>query len=168
MQLLCYMVLAAPTNKSLRFGWALRSVSQDLRQLMRKIDVFFYGLFMEEALLRARGIPSPNLRVASVSGFQLRIGNRATMLPAPDERVFGVVASLSHAELEKLYTEPSVKAYQPEAVLAYLLNGESLAVLCFNLVELPTADEHNPEYAAELRALAIQLQLPPDYVSSIQ
>jgi hypothetical protein len=90
------------------------------------------------------------------------------MVPAPDERVFGVVASLSHAELEKLYTEPSVKAYQPEAVLAYLLNGESLAVLCFNLVELPTADEHNPEYAAELRALAIQLQLPPDYVSSIQ
>ena len=135
---------------------------------MRKIDVFFYGLFMDEALLRARGITSPNLRVASVPGFQLRIGNRATLVPAPEERVFGVVASLSHSELEQLYSGPSVQAYKPEAVLAYLLNGESLAVLCFNLVELPTADEHNPEYAAKLRALATQLQFPLDYVSSIQ
>jgi hypothetical protein len=135
---------------------------------MSKIDVFFYGLFMDEALLQAKGIPSPNLRIASVSGFQLRIGNRATLVPALEERVFGLVASLSHRELEQLYSEPSVQVYKPEAVLATLLNGESLAVLCFNLVELPTADEHNPEYAAKLRALAKQLKFPPDYVSSIQ
>jgi len=134
---------------------------------VRKIDVFFYGLFMDEALLQAKGIPSPNLRVAFVSGFQLRIGNRAMLVPALKERVFGVVASLSHSELEQLYSEPSVQAYKPEAVLAHLLNGESLTVLCFNLVELPAADEHNPEYAAKLRALATQLQFPPDYVSSI-
>ena len=135
---------------------------------MRKIDVFFYGLFMDEAFLWAKGITSPNLRVASVAGFQLRIGNRATLVLAPGERVFGVVASLSHSELEQLYSEPSVQAYKPEAVLAYLLNGESLAVLCFNLVELTTTDEHNPEYAAKLRALATRLQFPLDYVSSIQ
>jgi len=135
---------------------------------VRKINVFFYGLFMDEALLRAKGILSPNLRVASVPGFQLRIGNRATLVPVPEERVFGVVASLSHSELEQLYSEPSVQAYKPEAILAYLLNGESLAVLCFNLLELPTDDEHNPEYAAKLRALATQLQFPLDYVSSIQ
>jgi len=135
---------------------------------VRKIDVFFYGLFMDEALLRARGITSPNLRVASVLGFQLRISNRATLVPAPEEHVFGVVASLSHNELEQLYAEPSVQAYKPEAVLAHLPNGKSLAVLCFNLAELPTADEHNPEYAAKLRALATQLQFPLDYVSSIQ
>ena len=135
---------------------------------MRKIDVFFYGLFMDEAFLRAKGITSPNLRVASVPGFQLRIGKRATLVPVPEERVFGIVASLSHSELEQLYSEPSVQAYKPEAVLAYLLNGESLAVLCFNLVELPAADERNPEYVAKLRALATQLQFPLDYVSSIQ
>jgi len=135
---------------------------------MRKIDVFFYGLFMDEALLRAKGITSPNLRVAFVPGFQLRIGNRATLVSIPAKRVFGVVASLSHSELEHLYSEPSVQAYKPEAVLAHLLNGEILPVLCFNLVESPSADEHNSEYAARLRALASQLQFPIDYVSSIQ
>jgi hypothetical protein len=135
---------------------------------MRRIDVFFYGLFMDEELLRAKGIASPNRRVAFVPGFQLRIGQRATLVPLPSQRVFGVVASMSHRELERLYAEPSVQAYKPEAVLAHLLNGEILAVLCFNLVESPSADEHNPEYAAKLCALAAQLQFPVDYVSSIQ
>lgn len=135
---------------------------------MRKIDVFFYGLFMDEALLRAKGINSPNLRVAFVSGFQLRIGNRSTLVPVPEERVFGVVASLFHTELERLYSEHSVQAYKPEAVLAHLLNGEVLSVPCFNLVESPAADEHNPEYATKLRALAKRLQFPFDYVSSIR
>ena len=135
---------------------------------MRKIDVFFYGLFMDEALLQTKGITSPNLRVASVPGFRLRIGNRATLVLAPEERVFGVVASLSHSELEQLYSEPGVQAYKPEAVLAHLLNGEILAVLCFNLVESPSADAHSPEYAGKLRALAAKLQFPLDYVSSIQ
>lgn len=135
---------------------------------MRKINVFFYGLFMDEALLQAKGILSPDLRVASVPGFQIRIGKRATLVPVPEARVFGVVASLSHSELERLYSEPGVQAYKPEAVLARLLDGESLPALCYNLVEPPTAGEHNPEYAARLRALAAQLQFPSDYVSSIQ
>ena len=134
---------------------------------MRKIDVFFYGLFMDKALLRAKGITSPNLRVAFVPGFQLRIGKRATLVPFVSGRVFGVVASLLHNELDQLYAEASVQAYKPEAVLAHLLDGAVLAVLCFNLVELPTADEPNPEYATKLRALAAQLQFPPDYVASI-
>jgi hypothetical protein len=135
---------------------------------VRKIDVFFYGLFMDQALLQAKGITSPNLRVAFVPGFQLRIGKRATLVSSPAERVFGVIASLSHNELEQLYSEPSVQAYKPEAVLAHLLGGEILAALCFNLVDSPSADEHNPEYARKLRALAAQLQLPIEYVSSIQ
>ena len=135
---------------------------------MRKIDVFFYGLFMDEALLQAKGINSPNLRVAFVPGFQLRIGKRAALVPIPAQRVFGVIASLSHTQLERLYAETSVRDYKPEAVLAHLLAGEILAALCFNLVETPSADDHNPEYAAKLRALAAKLQFPLDYASSIQ
>ena len=122
---------------------------------------------MDETLLQGKGITLPNLRVASVPGFQLRIGTRATLVPAPSDRVFGLVASLTHDELERLYSEPGVQAYRPEAVLAHLLGGEILAVLCFNLVESPSADEHNPEYATKLRALAAKLQFPLDYVTSI-
>ena len=135
---------------------------------MRKINVFFYGLFMDEALLQSKGITLPQLRIASVPGFQLRIGNRATLVPAPSSRVFGVIASVSHGELERLYSEPSVQAYRPEAVLVYLANGETSAALCFNLVEPPSSDERNPEYSTKLRSLAECLNFPPDYVASIQ
>ena len=134
---------------------------------MRRIDVFFYGLFMDEELLRAKGVLVMDIRSASVPGFQLRIGNRATLVPAQSGRVFGRIASLSHAELDKLYSEPNLQAYRPEAILAQLANGETLAALCFNLVEPLSLDERNPEYVSTLRALAERLDFPADYVSSI-
>lgn len=135
---------------------------------MRKIDVFFYGLFMDEDLLRSKGVSPANLRSASVSAFQLRIGDRATLVPSPAGRVYGLIASLSHAELERLYSEPSVSAYRPEAVLAELPNGEVVAALCFNLPEPPSAGERNVDYASKLRSLAERLDFPADYVASIQ
>lgn len=135
---------------------------------MRKIDVFFYGLFMDKDLLQSKGVTPANLRLASVSGFHLRIGKRATLVPAQSSRVFGLIASLSHIELEQLYSEPSVRAYRPEAVLASLSNGEVLAALCFNLPEPPSADERNTDYASKLRSLAERLNFPAEYVESIQ
>jgi Gamma-glutamyl cyclotransferase, AIG2-like len=135
---------------------------------MRTIDVFFYGLFIDEDLLRAKGVRVTAMRPASVQGFELRIGNRATLVLKKSSRVFGMVASLTHAELERLYSESSVQAYRPEALLTQLANGETIAALCFNLVEPPAPDERNPEYAAKLRALAERLKFPRDYVASIQ
>lgn len=135
---------------------------------MRTIDVFFYGLFMGENLLRGKGVTPTRFRPASLTGFELRIGNRVTLIPAPSSCVFGIVASLSHAELARLYSAPSVQAYRPEAVLAQLRDGDAIPALCLNLIEPSAADERNPEYAAKLRALAERLKFPPDYVASIQ
>lgn len=135
---------------------------------MRKIDVFFYGLFMDEDLLRSKGVMPTNLRSASLKGYQLRIGDRATLLPAQSAHVLGLVASLSHAELERLYSEPSVQAYKPEAVLVHLSDGKDIPALCFNLPEPPSTDERNTEYASKLRALARRLNFPEEYVASIE
>lgn len=134
---------------------------------MRRINIFFYGLFMDEDLLRTKGVMATDIRPASVPGFQLRIGNRATLIPAQSGRVFGLIASLSHTELDRLYSDPGLQAYRPEAVLAHLANGETLATLCFNLVEPPSPHERNPDYASRLRALAERLSFPADYVASI-
>ena len=123
---------------------------------------------MDEDLLRSKGITPVNLRPASVSGFQLRIGNRATLVPSTASRVFGLIVSLSHAELERLYSEESVRAYRPEAILAQLSDGEVVAALSFNLPEPPSADEYNAEYASRLRSLAERLNFPADYIESIQ
>ncbi len=134
----------------------------------RRIDVFFYGLFMDEALLRNKGLNPMDCRVASVENFCLLIGARATLWPCADETAHGVVFSLTHGEVDALYSEASVSAYRPEAIAARLAGGEIIPALCFNLPEPPPCEERDPKYASRLRELAGRIGLPPSYVSSIR
>jgi hypothetical protein len=134
----------------------------------RTIDVFFYGLFMDAELLRANGLHPVNGRQARVSGMALRIGRRATLVPDPGRSVHGFLFGLSHQEVERLYAEPSVSAYRPEAVIARLADGSCLPALCFNLPPSNVTDEANPEYAEKLRTVAYRLGLPADYVAGIR
>ena len=134
----------------------------------RRIDVFFYGLFMDADLLRKKGVNPGNIRRASVPGFALRIGQRATLLRNPNGLAHGILMELTHAEMDQLYSDPSVRAYRPEAVLCELKDGSRISGLCFNLLEPPRPEEANREYAAKLRELAGRLGLPSDYVDSIQ
>jgi len=79
-----------------------------------------------------------------------------------------MLMQLTHAEIEQLYSEPSVQAYRPEAVLAQLRDGSFLPALCFNLVDPPAPEEKNPEYAAKLKQLAIRLRLPSGYIEGMR
>jgi hypothetical protein len=133
----------------------------------RRIAVFFYGLFMDEALLREKGINPANRRVARVENFALVIGERATLVPHPGQTAHGVLFSLTHAEVDALYAEASVSVYRPEAVAAQLPDGSIVPALCFNLPVAPAPDERNPQYASKLRELAGRIGLPPGYVASI-
>jgi hypothetical protein len=133
-----------------------------------RIDAFFYGLFMDTDLLRAKGVHPVNIRAACVPGLELRIGQRATLLRIPEASAYGLVMELTHVELEQLYSEASVRAYRPEAVLAELTDGSRIPALCFNLVVPLGPEEGNSEYAAKLRNLARHLGLPAGYVESIQ
>jgi hypothetical protein len=83
-------------------------------------------------------------------------------------RVHGVVMSLTLSELERLYSDPSLQAYQPQAVLAELASGGTIAALCYNLAKPPAASERNPEYAAKLRTLAERVGLPAAYVATLK
>lgn len=123
---------------------------------------------MDESLLRSKGVKHPNLCPATLVGYKLRIGNRATLVAAQGGLVYGLVASLSHDELEGLYSEPGVRTYKPEAVLVQLSDGDAYPALCFNLPEPPSEDERNAEYASKLRDLAERLNFPEEYVQSIQ
>lgn len=133
----------------------------------RRIEVFFYGLFMDDALLREKGVTPRDGRIASVQDFSLVIGARATLVPRSNCTVHGVVYRLTHAEIDALYSDASVNVYRPEAVLAHVADGTIVPALCFNLPSPPSVDERNADYAARLRTLAERIGLPPEYVSSI-
>jgi hypothetical protein len=133
----------------------------------RRADVFFYGLFMDADLLRSQGVLPEGGELASVPGFALHIGQRATLVPRVGARVHGLVFSLTLSELKRLYADPSVRAYVPQAVLAELAGGGVIAALSYNLPQPPAATERNPEYLAQLRALGQRVGLPAEYLSSL-
>ena len=133
----------------------------------RRIPVFFYGLFMDAEALRAKGINPMNARRASVPGFSLRIGQRATLVPDNSGRVHRVMMDLTHAEIDRLYADTSVSMDRPEAVSVELNTQERVAALCFNLTAPPLPEESNASYAEKLRDLARRLALPADYIERI-
>jgi hypothetical protein len=133
----------------------------------RRIEVFFYGLFMDADILHSKGANPVNIRPASVPGFGLRIGQRASLVPAPTGRAYGVLMQLTHDEIDQLYADPSVRAYRPEAVLAELDDRSRVPALCFILPVAPSPAESNPDYAAKLRDLGRRLGLPSAYVDAI-
>jgi hypothetical protein len=133
----------------------------------RRVDVFFYGLFMDETILRAQGLEPQGAEQASVEGFALQIGQRATLVPSAGSSVHGMVFSLTLSELSRLYSEPSVQAYRPLAVLARLPDGQSVPALCYSLPN-PSPSEGNLEYAAKLRAVAEKVRLPREYIESLR
>ena len=128
----------------------------------RRIEVFFYGLFMDEALLREKGIRPENARTAFVENFALVIGERATLWPGAGRTTHGMLFSLTHAEVDALYSQASVSMYRPEAVLAHLPDGSTVPALCFNLPTPPRPEERNPQYAAKLKDLARRIGLPEE------
>jgi hypothetical protein len=134
----------------------------------RRVDVFFYGLFMDQQALREKGFDPTDIRQARVERMTLRLGARATLVRDPTGCVHGMLMALPHAELDRLYAEPSVASYRPDPVLATLADGTSLPALCFNLPVPPHPDEANPEYAAKLKAVAQRLGLPNVYIESIR
>ena len=89
-----------------------------------------------------------------VDRVALRLGKRATLVPHPEGRVYGVLMTLMHSEIDRLYSKASVAAYRPEPVLAQLEDGTAEVALCFNLATAPDGATTNPEYAAALQSVA--------------
>jgi hypothetical protein len=133
---------------------------------MRQVTIFFYGLFMSEDVLRQQGLSATHPRMAELPGFDIGIGRRASLYPKADASVWGVAYDLPPDEIARLYGEPSVRDYRPEAVLARTRSDEPFAALCYNLNPMPQ-DPPNPAYIADLLALAKQLKLPESYVARL-
>ena len=124
------------------------------------VDVFFYGLFMDPALLRDKGLhPTPG-RKAVAPGQRLIIGRRAALVPEFGPRAFGVVYGLSSAELEVLYSGPGLERYRPRPLVVMYENGTSATVVTYTLESPAEAGEIDATYAANLHELIGRLGFP--------
>jgi hypothetical protein len=133
----------------------------------RTVDVFFYGLFMAMGLLQQRGLYPSHPQVASLDGYAIIIGDRATLIPRAEARVYGIVTGLTFADIDTLYAEPSVREYRPEAVLVTREDGRQVPALCYTLPSVADAPR-NTTYAVQLLALAKTLAFPEVYLDTLQ
>ena len=132
-----------------------------------RVNVFFYGLFMDVTLLHSKGVIPKDTMLVELQGYSLKIGNRATLIPDANKTVYGFLMSLTHDEIDILYSDNLLKAYRYEPIIVHTKDGRTLPALCFNLVEPPRHHERNEEYARKLKLVAIQYGLPEEYVNSI-
>ena len=129
--------------------------------------VFFYGLFMDESLLATKGIRPSEVKVGFVDGYELRIGERATLLHRPDGRAYGVTMDITPSEAAELYAEESVADYSPEPVIVELRDGTRVEASCYNLPGDKVTGA-NKEYAESLLDLATRLGFPDSYLDHLR
>lgn len=131
------------------------------------IDVFFYGLYMDEQVLRSQRVEPRQPRVAFIDGYRLRIGRRATLALSPGARVWGMVYALTEAEVEALYAGPGLEDYRPEQVVATFDDGNVATATTFTLAHSPAPEERNFDYEAKLNAVLARLGFPPHQEASV-
>jgi len=133
----------------------------------RRIYAFFYGLFMDADVLRNNGIEIVEARRAYADDYALLIGNRATLVAKKGARSYGMVMSVTHADISKLYSGTGLEIYRPEAMLVNLIGDKALPAICYNLLTPPLPNESNPEYAKKLQVALTKLDFPKNYIVSI-
>jgi hypothetical protein len=131
------------------------------------VAVFFYGLFMDESLLASKGIVASGATAGYVDGYRLRIGRRATLVPEPGTRTYGVLMTIGCDQVRNLYSDESVADYVPESVSVTLASGAAKPAICYNLPP-GKLDGANPAYADSLLRLATQLGFPKEYMDHIR
>ncbi|MEJ8569384.1 gamma-glutamylcyclotransferase family protein [Elongatibacter sediminis] len=132
-----------------------------------KTSVFFYGLFMDEAVLASRGIRPSSAVVGYLENYGLRIGERATLVPDEGNRAYGVLMQVPADDLADLYSQDSVADYAPESIFVTLPDGRREPAVCYNLPASRLTGT-NARYATDLMVLANRLGLPESYLRQIE
>jgi hypothetical protein len=100
-----------------------------------KIWVFFYGSYINLNVLKEVDLVPEHHEVARLAGFDIRIAPRANLIRSEEHTVYGIIATATHKELERLYSEHSQgklgETYWPEAVLVQTLDGKLKPVMTY-------------------------------------
>jgi hypothetical protein len=108
--------------------------------------------------------------VARLGGFDILIRPRANLLRSPEHCVYGILATASHAELDRLYAHAKGilgETYLPEAVLAETMEGTWRPALCY----LASAMEPRPaanDYIDRIAGPAGDYGFPEWYVRRLE
>ncbi|RXJ98937.1 gamma-glutamylcyclotransferase [Arcobacter sp. CECT 8989] len=122
--------------------------------------VFFYGLYMDEEILKSKGVEPREKILACAKGYKLRVGKMATLLRDENSNAYGIVYSLTYEEIDKLYKDSGLTNYVAEAVMVKTEDKEQVATLCCILLNPPAENESNYTYFESLVKCMDKYNLP--------
>ena len=109
-------------------------MSQPDDALDPRVSTFFYGSYINPAVLREVDLVPPRFEVARLAGFDITIRPLANLVPSERSVVYGVLAEATHAELDRLYAHARDVlggVYLPRPVLVETLDGRFRPALCY-------------------------------------
>ncbi len=131
--------------------------------------VFFYGLFMDAALLEDMDVHPVVLGPAELEGFRLRIGDKATLVQSDGSRSYGQLMDISLDDVKRLYSGPGLEDYTPEPVDVRLLRDQRICqALSYHLPVEKLGTTTNAAYARQLADVARRTGFPGDYCHDIE
>src|SRR4030095_14102803 len=86
-----------------------------------KVWVFFYGSYMNFDVLKDANLLPEQWEVARLSGYDIMIQPRANLIRSDRACVYGILATATHAELDRLYDHAQNvlgETYLPATALA--------------------------------------------------
>jgi hypothetical protein len=136
---------------------------------MRKVWTFFYGSFMNSDVLAKAAVCPTQRQMARLNGWELKIAPRATVVPAQGGCVYGVLAQLTHSDIDKLYTKDwfGFGTYLPEAVIVTDVAGLQRAAMCY-IAWQTEGGAPTEEYTGKMVSVAREFSFPEDYIRHIQ
>jgi hypothetical protein len=135
-----------------------------------KVWVFFYGSYINLGVLGEVGLLPARWGVARLPGFDIRIQPRANLVPSDRHCVYGILATATHAELDRLYAharEVLGEVYLPEAVLVQTLAGLWRPALCYLCPEMAPRPA-DPAYVERIAGPARDLGFPQWYIARLE
>lgn len=135
-----------------------------------KVWTFFYGSYMNPAVLREVGLAPDRFEVARLPGYDIRIAPRANLVASSERCVYGVLVEATHAELARLYTHARDvlgETYLPHPVLAQARSGAWWPALCY-IAPAMAPGPPDPAYVARIVAPARELGFPEWYIARLE
>ena len=138
--------------------------------VLKKVDVFFYGTFMNPNVLEDMGVKVDKVIPAKVDGFELSVRPRANLTPAQLSTAYGALTATTHNDLDKLYTSLRKSYgvnYLPEPVLVETLDGLLKPALCYIASEMREGQAPR-ELIEQLASCVRGLGLPEWYAQHVE
>ena len=135
----------------------------------RAVWTFFYGSFMNPAVLARAGVRPLMPRRGRLEGWDIEIRPRATLVPSKRRSVYGILAKVTHAELHKLYVKDwfGFGAYLPEAVIVTDVQRRRVPAMCY-IAWRRGRGKPTQQYLDKVLATAAKYRFPRSYIERVR